>query len=162
MAGGSDTREEAKGKHWLDGTVPQDKPSQAYNVAQVINRLLRRNPPPSGPTQSWPTPTAANWESIEEGVDITCAVLDEIIESQAQTPDMNLLDAASMPLMKLWHELSEVLYNLLAGHMPNLDLDVTSLMRYALHMDKLVHSMACTLVALGDGSCIACAAGWVD
>ena len=114
-------------------------------AAELLNRLL--SPPPTDPDQPLPTPTPALWKS-------TCVQLETLLSAQqffgniGYTPRMSVLeealhsratgsfleestDSAAIALRSLRLTLPELPYNLTGGHLPDMRLDVTGLMRCA-------------------------------
>ena len=128
---------------------------EMLKIVQLINRLLVRQPIPSDPNAHLPTPTAAAWTTIQaiaqQIADIT-AFVDSRDESNGLAVAM--VKACTVPpadarhvqyeYMKLRHELAMLPCNLLAGHMPNLDLDVGGLMRWAFGNG---HKIVCCLLS---------------
>ncbi len=110
-----------------DSTWPkereQERLKEMYRAAQTANRLLKRNPPPSDPTQSLPTPTAPQWEAIK-------ACLNQVSTSQDFFSGLKVKRGPSeAALDELRKELLQLPFYLIAGHLPNLELDVSFLTR---------------------------------
>jgi hypothetical protein len=95
------------------------------NVAKIINRLLVRSPAPSDPTQALPTPTPTAWEFIELTHD-KVQTTHEWLQSEDREAKQG---GGRKDVQLLIRELLEMTNNLIVGHMPNLKLDVTELMR---------------------------------
>jgi hypothetical protein len=115
---------------WFQGTGPKQIPDHAQ-IASVLSRLLRRHPPPADPHQALPTPTAAVWESMHTSVDILL-MTERFFTEVEYTPHITSLggvDFISESLLSLQRDMAAMPYNLVGGHLPNLSLDVTQLMR---------------------------------
>ncbi len=94
-------------------------------AAHMINKLLKRDLPPSDPLKALPTPTPAAWEGIQHSVELVlkCGAFYNSIETTlALTP-------AEVGLRSVQVQLTLMPYILLAGHLPNLELDVSKIMR---------------------------------
>ena len=93
-------------------------------TAHIINRLLSRQTPTSSPNEHLPTPTPAIWEGVRRSLDIafTCLMFyNSLRPGCAVTPEP--------ALESLQAQLPWIPFNLLAGHLPNMDLSVTKIMR---------------------------------
>ena len=109
-------------------------------AAVVMNRILKRQPTPVDPHLPLPTPNATAWTAIQ-------AMAEQLADSMAYVntcePNGSFIRAVIMrntsapvspgdehyDYIRLQKELVELPCNLLAGHLPNLDLDVGALMR---------------------------------
>lgn len=94
-------------------------------TAHIINRLLRRQCPTSSPTEHLPTPTPAAWEGVMRSLDFAYSS----ITFYGCIRPICTVTPAERALKSLQDQLPWILFNLLAGHLPNLDLDVTEVMR---------------------------------
>ncbi len=115
---------------WFKGTGPKQIPEHAHTAA-VLSRLLRRHPSPADPHQALPTPTAAVWESMHTCVEILL-MTNRFFPEMEYTPHITSLggvDSISKSLLSLQRDTAAMPYNLVGGHLPNLSLDVTQLMR---------------------------------
>ena len=95
-------------------------------AAHMINKLLKRDVPPSDPLEALPTPTPAAWEGIQHSVELVlkCGAFYNSIETTlALTP-------VEVGLRSLQVQLTRMPYSLVAGHLPNLELDVSKIMRW--------------------------------
>ena len=123
---------------WLK-EAGKDRWPEMVTVAELINRILKRQPIPSDPHVPLPTPSASAWTAIqtvaEQVADIT-AFVDSCEPNGRAKAVIKGTTAASVSAdhvqydyIRLRKELVWLPYNLLAGHLPNLDLDVGPLMR---------------------------------
>ncbi len=115
---------------WVEGTGIKQIPDHAH-IASLLNRLLKRPPPPADPLQALPTPTAAVWESMHIYVEMLFKTKSFFADVQ-YTPLVTSLggvDPIAEGLSTLHRDMAELPYNLVGGHLPNLSLDVTQLMR---------------------------------
>ena len=115
---------------WIEGTGLKQVPDRA-RTASLLNRLLKRSPPPADPHQALPTPTAAVWESMHICVEMLLTTKRFFADVQ-YTPCVTSLggvDRVAEGLSTLQRDVAELPYNLVGGHLPNLSLDVTQLMR---------------------------------
>ena len=106
-------------------------------AAHMINKLLKHDLPPSDPLKALPTPTPAAWEGIQHSVELVlkCGAFYNSIETTlALTP-------AEVGLRSLQVQLTRMPYSLVAGHLPNLELDVSKIMRWVLSSSKSCHSL---------------------
>lgn len=110
-------------------------------VAELANRVLKRQPVLSNPKVSLPTPSAAAWTVVQSVAQQTADISDfvdsfhqgyaaSVVKCSGAAPSN--ADHPQYDLLRLRHELLMLPYNLLAGHLPNLDLDVSELMRWVL------------------------------
>ena len=107
---------------WVEAGGAQQVPHHAC-AAGILNRLLKRNPPPIDPTQPLPTPTAAVWEKMQDQVKL-------LLEVQDFFGGLSYEPSGSEAIWQsLRQDLSELPYNMVAGHLPDMNLDVTELMR---------------------------------
>ena len=110
---------------WLGG-VTHNQFGQLIRTTHIINRLLTRQnallfSPPSL-TKHLPTPTPAIWEGVSRSLDLAlkCNVFYGDVETScSMLPSLQSLQA----------QLQHIPFNLLAGHLQNMDLDVTEVMR---------------------------------
>ena len=101
-------------------------------VAHAINRLLKRAPPPSDPNEALPQPSPAAWDALQNCLDIAFSA-----QNFYQMEDNFVFDLlpphqafkAMWALQHLKLAVEELPYNLIAGHLPNLSLDVGALLR---------------------------------
>ncbi|DBA75492.1 TPA: hypothetical protein ACH3X1_010742 [Trebouxia sp. C0004] len=103
---------------WIQQAGPATWPLMK-SLSQTANRLLMREPPPSGPLQARPHPMPAHWDSLKNMVDVQ---------------EFHVgVDASHADLLGLRNELMKMpCYMLtLAGHLswPDLQLGVTNMMR---------------------------------
>lgn len=123
---------------WLKG-AGKDRWPEMVTVAELINRILKRQPIPFDPHLPLPTPSATAWTAIqavaEQVADIT-AFVDSCEPNGRAKAVIKSTTAASVSAdhvqydyIRLRKELVCLPFNLLAGHLPNLDLDVGRLMR---------------------------------
>lgn len=132
----------AKHNHKLESwlrEVGKDRWPEMSTVAEVMNRILKRQPIPSDPHLPLPTPSAAAWIAIqaiaEQVADVTAFVdncepngrAKAVITASTDAPVS--ADHVQYDYIRLRKELVALPFNLLAGHLPNLDLDVGALMR---------------------------------
>ncbi|DBB00612.1 TPA: hypothetical protein ACH3X3_002300 [Trebouxia sp. C0006] len=118
---------------WLKGTGLKQIPNHA-RIASVLSRLLKRSPPSADPHQALPTPTAAVWESMHICVEMLLMAKSFFAEMQ-YTPCVTNpagVDPIAEGISTLHKDMAELPYNLVGGHLPNLSLDVTQLMRSTL------------------------------
>lgn len=112
-----------------------------FTVAELMNRMLKRQPAPADPHRPLPTPRASAWTAIQ-------AVAEQVADSRAfvdscepkgslvrsvikgQTSMLVRPGDEHYDYIRLQKELVALPCNLLAGHLPNLDLDVGALMRW--------------------------------
>ena len=129
----------------------QDRWPKMINVANMANRTLKHQPLPSDPNSSLPTPTPAAWTSIQAIVE-QVAEIDAFVDScEPEALNPYSQDPAHIHFLDLRIELWQLSYNLLAGHLPNLDLDVSKLMRSASLIPTLkARIMNCSLLQLVD------------
>ena len=110
-----------------------------FTAAELMNRILKRQPIPSDPHLPLPTPSAAAWTTIQ-------AIAEQAASSRAFVDSCEpkgsfvrafIKGTSSVPVgrddehyyyIRLQQELVALPCNLLAGHLPNLDLDVRALM----------------------------------
>ena len=102
-------------------------------AADLLNRLLKVNAPPSNPDESLPHPTQAAWKSISAQMEMLLRV-EAFFSDLDYTPPMSLLGPAHIheaaaALQSLRQDLLELPYNLVGGYLPDLTLDVMDLMR---------------------------------
>jgi len=81
--------------------------------------LLMREPPPSDPLQARPTPTPAHWDSLHVALKQVVAVQEFFVGVNVTHTDF----------LGLKSDLMKMPYYMLAGHLPDLRLDVTNVMR---------------------------------
>ena len=115
---------------WLKGTGLKQIPDHT-RIASVLSRLLKRSPPSADPHQALPTPTAAVWESMDICVEMLLMTKSFFAEMQ-YTPYVTNpagVDPIAEGMSTLHRDMAELPYNLVGGHLPNLSLDVTQLMR---------------------------------
>ena len=106
-------------------------------AAHMINKLLKRDAPPSDPLKALPTPTPAAWKGIQRSVELVlkCGAFYNSIETTlALTP-------AEVGLRSLQAQLTRMPYSLVAGHLPNLELDVSKIMRWVFSSSNSYHSL---------------------
>ena len=115
---------------WLKGSGLKQILDHA-RIASVLSRLLKRSPPPADPHQALPTPTAAVWESMHICVEMLLTTKNFFAEMQYTPCVTNLagVDPIAEGMSTLHRDMAELPYNLVGGHLPNLSLDVTQLMR---------------------------------
>lgn len=113
---------------WAEGNGARHIPHHA-DVAALLNRLLKRNPPPTDPTQPLPTPPAAVWETMHIQVQTLLQVRDFFSGMSYQSPRLKGKVPAADNWQSLLQDLSELPYNVIAGYLPDLSLDVSALMR---------------------------------
>ena len=91
-----------------------------------MNNLLQNNPALSSNMQRWPTPSPDEWQAIQSVADIVFKAHAKAFETvKANVPQ--LWDFTELCL--LLGDLDKLPYNLLAGHLSNLELDVTKLIK---------------------------------
>ncbi len=81
--------------------------------------LLMREPPPSDPLQARLTPTPAHWDSLH-------VALKQVVAAQEFFAGV---DITNTDFLVLRSRLTKMPYHMLAGHLPDLRLDVTNVMR---------------------------------
>ncbi len=115
---------------WVQGTGLEQVPDHAH-TASLLNRLLKRQPPPVDPHQALPTPTAAVWESMHKCVEMLLMSRRFFAEVQYTCCVTSLegVNPIAEGLSTLHRDVAELPYNLVGGHLPHLSLDVTQLMR---------------------------------
>ena len=111
------------------GAVTHSQLGQLVTIAHIINRLLTRQNEllfsPSSLMKHLPTPTPAVWEGVGRSLDTAFSCLDfymGIHLTLAAAP-------AQRALRSLQEQLLSIPFNLLAGHLPNMELSVTKIMR---------------------------------
>ena len=110
---------------WFGG-VTHNQFGQLIMTAHIINRLLTRQnallSSPSSLAKHLPTPTPAVWEGVGRSLDLAfkCnAFYGGVETSSPMMPALRSLQA----------QLPHIPFNLLAGHLQNMELDVTEVMR---------------------------------
>ena len=102
----------------------QQRVDEMHKVAHTANRLLKRILAYTDTDQPLRTPTAHQWQHILTSLD--CALkLQHLLSSLHVTPG----SSQQVALLKLQQELSHLPFFLTAGHLPNMEFDVSSLMR---------------------------------
>ncbi|DBA75482.1 TPA: hypothetical protein ACH3X1_010733 [Trebouxia sp. C0004] len=119
-----DEKQDVQKNEWLL-RCGQQQLGEVCLAAHMINKLLKRDLPPSDPLKALPTPTPVVWEGIQHAMDLVlkCGAFYNSIETTlALTP-------AEVGLRNLQAQLTLMPYILVAGHLPNLELDVSKVMR---------------------------------
>ncbi|DBA81350.1 TPA: hypothetical protein ACH3X2_006953 [Trebouxia sp. C0005] len=119
-----DEKEDVQKNQWLL-MRGQQQLADVCMAAHMINKLLKRDLPPSDPLKALPTPSPAAWEGIQHSVELVlkCSAFYNSIETTlALTP-------AEVGLRSLQAQLTLMPFSLVAGHLPNLELDVSKIMR---------------------------------
>ncbi len=88
-------------------------------LTQTATLLLMCEPPPSDPLQARLTPTPAHWDSLHVALKDVVAVQKFFVG----------VDITHTDFLSLRNDLMKMPYHLLAGHLLDLKLDVTSVMR---------------------------------
>ena len=112
-----------------------------FTIAELMNRILKRQPIPADSHRPLPTPSASAWTAIQamaEQVAHTTAYVDSCEPEgsrvraviKGHTSVSVAPDEEHYHYIRLQQELVKLPCNLLAGHLPNLDLDVGALMRW--------------------------------
>ena len=102
--------------------------SESKAIAGTIIRLLEHQPLPLEHSQALPTPATLVWTAIQEAVCIASQafVLSCFVPTSVEQPaEPDPSSGAPYTLQPLTVELQEIMYHLLAGHLPNLSLDVS-------------------------------------
>ena len=113
---------------WVEQAGPQKWPLM-HRLTQMSIKLLKHEAPPSDPNQPLPTPTPAVWDSIHTALEKVIAVQDFLQGVEVQPRHQRSVGSGKLDYVSFRKELAEMPYNLVAGHLPNLDLDVTKIMR---------------------------------
>ena len=88
-------------------------------LTQTATLLLMREPPPSDPLQARLTPTPAHWDSLRVALKQVVAVQEFFVG----------VDVTDTDVLALRSDLMKMPYYMLAGHLPDLKLDVTNVIR---------------------------------
>ena len=114
---------------WLQGSG-RSEISEICVVAQLINRLLKHDAPPSDFMKALPTPTPAAWKALTISLFVvfTADTFFSSLEPSAISY-ISVMSECEQDLLAVQHAIVEMPYNLIGGHLPNLELDVTLVMR---------------------------------
>ena len=106
---------------WFGG-VAHIQLSQVLMIAHIINMLLRRQFSPSSLIKHLPTPTPAVWEGIVRSLNLA-------FKCNAFYGGVGTSSSMKPALLTLQAQLPQIPFNLLAGHLQNMELNVTEVMR---------------------------------
>ncbi len=107
---------------------------ELHKLADIINQLLKRDPPPRDLDKPLPTPTPAAWEGIGRSLDLAFKCDHFYDKIELTTHNATSLNRSEVAIKQLHVALLEMPYHLVAGHLPNLDLDVTKIMWWVIPM----------------------------
>ena len=108
------------------GAVTHNQLHQLVMTAHIVNKLLTRQNAllfsPSSLLKHLPTPTPAVWEGLVRSLDLA-------LKCNAFYGGMKTSCSMMPALRKLQAQLPHIPFNLLAGHLKNMELNVTEVMR---------------------------------